>query len=71
MGAVKNYYHDEICGLSDDEPAMMPMTQAVREHLAREVGKAKWVADILDGKWDDTPAFRKIYGEIWLQRSNI
>lgn len=65
MGRVKTHFHDEICGVAT-AAEQIPLKQAVREHLARDIGKPRHVADILDGKWDDTPAFRKLYGQMWL-----
>lgn len=66
MARVKSFYHDEICGVADIIATAPNLKQAARELLARRVAKPRDVADILDGKWDDTPAFRKTYGEVWL-----
>lgn len=67
MGVVKNYYHDEICGVDDALRDNLSLKDAVRVVLARQINKPRDVADILDGKWDDTPAFRKLFGQMWLR----
>jgi hypothetical protein len=92
VSAVKNFYHDEICGApltaSEAEALVKSLKEnkgrfqlkrrgitqtfrfSVREELARKVGKSESVAEILGGLWDHTPAFRKLFGEMWLKKIN-
>jgi hypothetical protein len=50
-----------------NEPASEDViAEMAREALAAKIGKPKDVLPILNGEWNHTPAFKALYGEIWL-----
>lgn len=68
MSMTKAQFHDDIVGHCERCGANgRDARQVARERLARRLSKPKYVAGILAGEWDDTPAFKREFGEAWLE----
>lgn len=67
---IKVQYHPNGDWSVAAKPELRPsLVCETRERMAAKVKTPAYITEILKGKWDDTPNFRKAYGELWKERN--